>query len=295
MKRVFSSSVKFAFLLLFTSLAQAAPGDLDTSFAGTGKSRIGFGFESTSGGNFSMVRFDTNHVLDASFGDGGKVVTPVGTDPSYAQANAMGIQADGKIVLAGYAYAGTNYQEFALARYNTNGALDTSFGTNGIVFTDFGQGAVAEALGIQADSKIVVAGSASISGNGYFALARYNTNGTLDTTFGSGGKVTTDASSGASAYALILQGDGTIIAVGQGGAKFALLRYTTNGVLDGTFGSGGKVFTPIGSSAIGLCGGDSRWQQYPTKPEPNRGCGHQFNQWFHRRALQSRRLVGYKL
>src|SRR5205807_3445606 len=103
----------------------------------------------------------------------------------------------------------------------------------------------------QADGKIIVAGSAQNSGNYYIALVRYNVNGTLDTGFGAGGKVTT--SIGSYSYAdgngLALQADGKIVVVGSASSyrspyeDFAVLRYNTNGSLDGSFGNHGKVTT----------------------------------------------------
>ena len=149
---------------------------------------------------------------------------------------------------------------FALARYNADGSLDTSFDTDGKVVTDFGYGGdVAEALVIQPDGKIVAAGF-SLTGpttSFDFALARYNTNGTLDTTtFGTNGKVATDVGNGNDgAYAVAIQPDGKLIAAGSGfiiGLKpfISLARYNTNGTLDTTtFGTNGKIATDFGTGA----------------------------------------------
>src|SRR2546426_4325698 len=201
----------------FIYLAQAAPGDLDTSFAGTGKSRLAFGFGPDFGravavqpdgklivagwtgqdwgGDFAVVRFDTNNVLDDSFGIGGKAHTPIlSANDAFARANAVALQADGKIVLAGYANDGTN-ENFALVRFHPDGSLDNSFGRGGIVTTDFGRHSQANAMVIQNDEKIVVAGWTET-----FALARYNSDGFLDASFGFGGKVITDANGDAGAY-----------------------------------------------------------------------------------------------
>jgi uncharacterized delta-60 repeat protein len=128
--------------------------------------------------------------LDATFGTGGKVTTDFagGTD----EAHGVVIQPlDGKIVAAGEAK--TSYgEDFALARYSPNGTLDTTFGTGGLVTTDFnGRDDVAFAVALQSDGKIVAAGQAQSSYGQAFALARYNPDGTLDATFGRGGKVTT--------------------------------------------------------------------------------------------------------
>ncbi len=289
------STLKVAIVLLTLSTpgsrlstAQAAPGDLDTTFAGTGKVRTGFGGGyatayaaavqgdgklilagygngqyPAAGGDFLVARFDTNNLLDTTFGNGGTVVTPVssGYSSAYAGAYAVKVQADGKIIASGYAYNGTNYSDFTLVRYNSDGSLDPTFGTNdtGIVYTDFGQGTVIRAMVIQADGRIVVAGYTTYSANageGAVALARYQTNGTLDVSFGTGGtQITTGVTGYTGANGLMIQSDGKIVAVGIGigsgdhGVDFALYRYTTNGVLDAAFGGGtGQVFTRIGAN-----------------------------------------------
>lgn len=266
-------------LLLFSTLnpqaakAQAAPGALDPTFAGAGTSRVSFGGDYDAcaaavvqadgklllvgwgdfgpGSEFELIRLGTNNILDNSFGTGGVVLTPFFDEPdfSYANAGAVAIQADNKIVAAGTASfdnGGYGYDDFALARYNLDGSLDTTFGTGGKVITDLGGAAGLTSLVIQRDGKLVVAGFANTS----FALARYQTNGVLDSTFGSGGIVTNVAGGAFGTYGaagLLLQPDGKLIAVGtsMNGAAFAVLRYTTNGVLDTSFGAGGIVNTAI--------------------------------------------------
>jgi uncharacterized delta-60 repeat protein len=149
------------------------------------------------------------------------------------------------------------HRDFALVRYNTNGSLDGTFGSGGKVTTAVvSLDDAAEALVVQSDNKIVAAGYADASaGVGDFALVRYNTNGSLDTTFGGGtGKVTTPVGSyDDAAFGLVVQpADGKLVAAGyaaniDGVGDFALVRYNTNGTLDSTFGTGGKVITPVGS------------------------------------------------
>lgn len=186
--------------------------------------------------------------LDPTFGNGGKVTTDFFgvNDP----ANAMVVQSDGKIVLAGSYNSGAN-QGFAVARYRINGGLDTTFGGTGKVLTDFsGGGDGAFALALQADGKIVAAGAAVIGGNSHFGLARYNSNGSLDASFGLGGKVTTDFGFGADeVFALAIQPNNKIVAVGivisNGIVDIALARYQENGDLDPTFGIDGKLSTDI--------------------------------------------------
>lgn len=190
--------------------------------------------------------------LDASFGTGGKVTTAVAN--TYDGAYAVAVQADGKIVAAGYSGSGANV-DFALARYNTDGSLDDSFGTGGKMTTSIGSSMdYAYAVAIQADGKIVAAGYSFNGTDTDFALARYNTDGSPDDTFDADGKVITAVNSGDDmAYAVAIQADEKIVAAGysSNGANtdFAVVRYNTDGSLDDTFGSGGKVSTAVGSSS----------------------------------------------
>jgi uncharacterized delta-60 repeat protein len=175
------------------------------------------------------------------------------------RANAQAIQADGKIVVVGQAFVTNNY-DFALARYNSNGSLDTSFGTNGKVTTDIsGNTDSATAVVIQPDGKILVAGTASNGANNDFALLRYNADGSLDTSFGAGGKVVLDfAKSDDLAKAVVIQGDGKIVVAGSSNnisaaattnQDFALARFNADGTVDTSFGTAGKVTTDFAASA----------------------------------------------
>ncbi len=138
--------------------------------------------------------------------------------------------------------------------FAASGDLDPSFGSGGKVITPFGSSTDnANAVAIQSDGKIVAAGSSSNGSNLDFAVARYSTDGSLDTSFGSGGKVTTAiGSSTDNGTAVAIQPDGKIIVAGStfitgSGNDFALVRYNTDGTLDPSFGSGGKVITAISS------------------------------------------------
>jgi uncharacterized delta-60 repeat protein len=163
-----------------------------------------------------------------------------GGSDSDNEANAVAIQRNGKIVAAGFARNSDAVRsDFALARYNSNGTLDTSFGRRGKVTTRFGGGRYslneAYSVAIQTNGKIVAAGQSNASGGGDFALARYNGNGSLDTSFGKRGKVLTDFGGalgglGDEAYAVAIQGNGRIVAAGSANptgdrAYFALARY----------------------------------------------------------------------
>ncbi|ADC88827.1 hypothetical protein Thal_0191 [Thermocrinis albus DSM 14484] len=121
------------------------------------------------GGGGGRVITAPSGSLDTTFGRGGIVTTDIGTNRED-EAKALAIQSDGKIVVVGYSYNGTN-TDFAVVRYNPDGSLDTSFGTNGIVTTDIGTNSEdkAYALAIQRDGKIVVAGTS----DGDFAIVRY--------------------------------------------------------------------------------------------------------------------------
>jgi uncharacterized delta-60 repeat protein len=201
--------------------------------------------------DFALARYNSNGRLDTTFGVGGKVITQLG---GPAQAFSVAVQSDGKIVAAGFAHLVNGDFDFALTRYNSNGTLDTTFGTGGKKTTAFGVPSVAQgnAVTIQRDGKIV-GGLTIVNNIANFALARYNTNGTLDTTFGTGGKAATDFGADDRAFSIALQADGKIVAEGMTGNDFALARYNTNGTLDTTFGSGGKVITDFaGSNDIGL-------------------------------------------
>ena len=137
-----------------------------------------------------------------------------------------------------------------VARYNTNGSSDTTFGNNGVATKRIFGSAGAYDVVIQSTGKIVTAGfTISSSGNREFGLVRFNTDGSLDTTFNTVGTIATPIGNNACAYSLVSQSNNYIIAAGVSNNKFALARYNSNGSLDTTFGSGGIVTTPIGSSA----------------------------------------------
>lgn len=185
--------------------------------------------------------------LDQTFSSNGKVVTAF---PGGAFATSVAIQPDGKLVVAGAAAgAGESVSgEFALARYETGGSLDQTFGAGGLVTTPVSAGGGGEGrdFAIQADGRIVVVGTA---GRVRFAAARYETDGTLDETFGNGGIVRTNITDGFDiAHGVVIQPNGRIVLVGQAGTSrpaFALVRYLHDGSLDLAFGDGGKVRTPL--------------------------------------------------
>lgn len=156
-------------------------------------------------------------------------------------ANDATIQPDGKIIAAG-----KSGLDIALARYNTDGSLDFSFGTYGKVLTDIDNGDDgAQSLVFQPDGKILVAGITNHTVNGVldpanFILIRYNKDGTLDSTFGTAGKVQDAISHAEKSGCIALQADGKIIIVGGDSNDFCVTRYNSNGSLDTNFGLNGK-------------------------------------------------------
>src|SRR6266571_241068 len=200
------------FVMVGTLPAEAAPGDLDPTFGSGGKVTTPIGTssdqpfavavqsdgkivaagESFNGSNFdfALARYTTAGDLDTTFNGTGKVITPIGS--SYDRACAVALQSDGKIVVAGSSYNSSSDYDFALARYTTAGALDTTFGSGGKVITPIGSSYdYAQALALQSDGKIVAVGWSYNGSNFDFALARYTTAGALYTTFGSRAKFIT--------------------------------------------------------------------------------------------------------
>ncbi len=200
----------------------------------------------------AIVRYTAQGSLDTSFGSNndGKVIVNVG---GFEEAHDVAIQADGRIVVVGEGGPGGN---FVVLRLNANGTLDSTFGGSGEVLTDIGGDTdLANGVVLQADNKIVVAGAKSSSGyGGDFAVVRYNPDGSLDSSFGTGGKVVTDLGGSNmpgsdEAYDVVLEPSGKILLAGRGGSSedFALVRYNSDGSLDGTFGNGGVVLDNLGN------------------------------------------------
>ena len=249
----------------------AADGDLDTTFDTDGIQTTSIGSvqdiaysvvmqsdgkivaagysHNGSNNDFAVVRYNTNGSLDTTFSGDGKVTTAIGSGTDVA--NYVVMQSDGKIVAAGYSHNGSNV-DFAVVRYNTDGSLDTTFSSDGIVTTAVGSlNDTGRSVVVQSDGKILVVGSSENLTDSDFAVVRYNTDGSLDTTFSSDGKVTTAIGlDNDNANAVVLQSDGKIVVAGISFGTFevfAVVRYNTDGSLDTTFSSDGKVTTAIGS------------------------------------------------
>ncbi|MFE4716142.1 calcium-binding protein [Streptomyces sp. NPDC056728] len=191
--------------------------------------------------------------LDPGFDGDGKVVTDFG---GYDESRDMALQADGKIVTVGLNNPPQGgAADFTLARYNTNGSLDTSFDGDGLVLTDVSGGDedIANGVAVQPDGKIVVVGRSvdPVSGGNRFTVVRYNSNGSLDTGFDGDGIALTDFGTGVQeAYAVTVQANGAIVAVGESGPNVALARYNTDGSLDTSFDGDGRVTTPFATADV---------------------------------------------
>jgi uncharacterized delta-60 repeat protein len=207
--------------------------------------------------DFALARYNSDGSLDQSFGTGGKVITHFpGVDNTGSSATSVALQSDGKLVVGGhYKQSDRTPHQFALARYNSNGTLDTTFGQAGEVMTSMGLGdAFSFGIALQSNGRIVLAGYSATTLDHDFSLAGYTSNGTLDSSFGNGGVVATDFAGGTDdiAYAMTVQSDDKLVVAGRTGEypefDFGLIRYSSDGQLDQSFGTGGKVTTNLNSS-----------------------------------------------
>lgn len=274
-----------AFVLLFSLLlipsithaqtdcipASTASGSLDTCFGSGGKVTTSLGGTTSNwaedvalqtdgkivilANSFKVLRFGSDGLIDSTFGTGGVASISFTKPTGQWGAFALAIQADGKIVVAGYATLTGNTVGFAIGRLNSNGSLDTSFGSAGKVLFNFQKNisALARGVTIQSNGYIVVAGNSDTS----FALARFTPAGAFDLGFNRTGKVSVSTATSTTglggAYDVTTQSVlvGTVIEekVVAAGIRpgvdrdMAVLRFNPNGSLDSSFGSGGTVFT----------------------------------------------------
>ena len=261
---------------VFAIVRYERDGTLDASFGMNGKVRVGFSPDGQADAadvaiqpdgkivvvgtsfdldRFAVARLDPDGTLDTTFNTDGKATTKVSTGADSAE--AVAIQPDGKILVAGESWTPSGWDGIDVVRYQTDGHLDQTFGNDGVARVDLtegsdGPGDAARGIATQPDGKIVVAGDAT-GGAEYtsaFGLARFGDDGTADVTFHGDGKVITNFTKwDDSASDLAIQPDGKIVAVGVAGyswdtvATFALVRYDADGMLDGSFGDGGKLRT----------------------------------------------------
>lgn len=280
-------------LSCFTGLtAYAAPGDLDPTFGGAGvvsqdmggggdeawviaaqtdgKVIVAGGNYSNTGGNFPdgdlvLARYNLDGTLDTSFGTNGIVTTDVNNAHHYDIVRAIALQPDGRIDVAGFTAVVPNGtwnledDDVVVARYNSNGTLDNTFGTSGIVVTHVGDSLDrARAVNILPDGRIAVAGYSYSPGSGEFDFltARYNSDGTPDTTYNADGNtdgwiLTPNGSAWSQGFTAVLQVDGRMIVAGASqSSHYMLARFEMTGSLDNTFGTNGIVTTPSGNGHI---------------------------------------------
>jgi uncharacterized delta-60 repeat protein len=242
-------------------------GVLDPSFGSGGKAVVSFGTSdgaacvalqsdgkivstgyATVGGVSvgATTRHTSAGVLDASFSGDGKATTVFGaftTQLAGIVVQAVGVNS-GKSVVAGFTLSPSSYFNYILSRFNADGSLDTSFDTDGVVLTDFGYDNGAYGVALQADDNIVAAGQGGPGGIWRFNIVRWSANGALDTGFGTAGQAIVTPVEGF-AYGVVVQADGKIVAAGneQAPANVSLVvRLDSRGVLDDSFGAGGKVY-----------------------------------------------------
>ena len=238
----------------FVVVRYNANGSLDTTFSGDGiaftdfsnanDSALGLAIQvdgkivvsGSSGNDFAIARYNFNGTLDTTFDTDGKVTVVTG------RGSGIAMQQDGKIVVIG-----NSNSDFGVVRLNSNGSLDTTFDGDGRVSTDLGSNDTPVNVKIQPDGKIVLAGNRGNGGD--FAVVRYNTNGSLDTTFSGDGIFTNDFSTSESYSDLTIQENGSIVVVGRAFSNVIVVRLTSAGAFDSTFDLDGNVLIPLDNSA----------------------------------------------
>lgn len=251
----------------FAIIRYSAAGVLDSSFGSAGKAlftlpglegsgtamalqadgKIIIGGTASSGSisDLALLRLGSTGALDNSFNGNGRVITDLGQLPPISTARVVELQADGRILIAGGTLEADGFKMIAM-RFLANGQADSSFGNQGRVILPFGtEGDLAYCMAVQSNGRILIGGYTTQDGTTHFALARLLETGALDTDFGTGGIVTTPIGTFESEmYALALQSDGKIVAVGYAwnslsvpNRDFAIVRYLENGSLDTSFGT----------------------------------------------------------
>ena len=222
------------------SVASATVLQSDGKIVAVGQSEVG-------GGRFCLIRYNTNGTVDGTFNGGSPVIGTATTNGAYAAL----LQPDGKIVAIGQS-GGVAGSHFCLVRYNTNGSVDTAF-NGGIPVIGVGSTCQAYAALLQPDGKIVAVGKSLVGGVNCFCLVRYNSNGSVDNTFGGGAPVIDPTGLTLAAKAALLQPDGKIVAVGVSTSGFfCLVRYNVDGSVDNTFNGGNPVIDTTGLTGYGL-------------------------------------------
>jgi uncharacterized delta-60 repeat protein len=280
-----------SFAQLDTDLSVArynADGSLDSSFNGNGIVRFGSGsgqflnptavtvdasgrllvagylpYFFGSYADFAVLRLNADGSPDTSFGTGGRATVRSATGSTYDKIHGVTVDSSGQVVLAGISSSFITGSQFAVARLNADGSKDTGFGSGGETTIRYGTGYTqdtASGLALDAAGRIVVVGTTNNSAMGTgpdFAVTRLNSNGSLDTSFASGGKTTIDFGSGGgysldSAAGVALDASGRIVIAGtsflNSSQDFAVARLNSDGSLDGSWGAGGKTTMHVGPS-----------------------------------------------
>jgi uncharacterized delta-60 repeat protein len=217
--------------------------------------------------DFVVMRFNADGSADTTFGSNGITITDMGSDKDFGI--TVAIDGNNRIIVAGqHLISGATY-DFAVARYTSAGVLDTSFSSDGKAYVSITGTSTSTYTGmtVQSDNKIILVGIAGFSGYSEFGVARLDTGGALDTTFGTGGMVTTDVGSTAASKSnstsdVQVDAAGNILVTGSsgnanagGGWDVAIVRYTSTGALDATFSGDGKLITAI--PGVDLSGGNN--------------------------------------
>ena len=257
---------QYSIPFFITLIQYNADGTLDTDFGANGHVNEAFALEEAAYDSFLMAngqlvatgyvkdefsspdlavfRFNEDGSPDMAFGTDGVARVDLG---GWEYGRSVAVQPDGKIVIAGYTDANFEF-DMALLRFNSNGSLDTSFDGDGIVYGDFvGDQDYAFGVAILDNGKIIVGGYSDLD----FAVVRYNSNGSLDTTFGTNGRTTTHIAGSDYVNDMLVQNDGRIVLIGStvpanGNRDFAIARYNPNGTLDTTFSGDGINTTDLG-------------------------------------------------
>jgi uncharacterized delta-60 repeat protein len=206
------------------------------------------------------TRMLSNGQLDPTFAGVGIAIVAVNGAAGVDSGDAIAIQSNGKILIAGGARDGQYGPiEFAAVRLNANGTRDTTFGVNGVASVPIGPYSIANGIALQSNGKIVLGGTAYTT-HIVFAAARLNANGTIDTSFGTNGATTIPAQT-AGAWGVVVQPDGKVALAGQadynnpaisGAQQFMVVRLTASGTPDRTFGSNGTDLIPVGGTSLGF-------------------------------------------
>jgi len=200
-------------------------------------------------GASSLARYNSDGTSDATFGTNGSISIGL-INSSDVSGQILAVQPDGKILVTGSSNARINHYDFGLSRYDQNGNIDNTFGVNGLVTTTFSGWDFAHGITLQSDGKILVSGTSYLG----VSLARYNTDGSLDTSFHGDGRVSTKVVDESLGYGITLQKDGKILVTGSSRTNgtrednwnFLVIRYNLDGSLDTSFDYDGKVVTDFG-------------------------------------------------